>query len=101
MLLLSDAVYRMETNAKLRAGVPENKRDELDSAGKVIAAVKTRAIGVTADEIMIDPAQAGRLLGKFDAMFAGGSGIEVKAARSYRGDSSFQFSRLRPDSQFQ
>eukprot|EP00286_Rhodomonas_abbreviata_P018639 CAMPEP_0181298908 /NCGR_PEP_ID=MMETSP1101-20121128/6043_1 /TAXON_ID=46948 /ORGANISM="Rhodomonas abbreviata, Strain Caron Lab Isolate" /LENGTH=170 /DNA_ID=CAMNT_0023403981 /DNA_START=320 /DNA_END=829 /DNA_ORIENTATION=- len=91
----------METNAKLLAGVPENKRDELDIAGKVIAAVKSRAIGLTADEIVIDPAQAGGLLGKFDGMFAGGSGIEVKAARSYRGDRSFQFSRLRPGSPFQ
>jgi hypothetical protein len=78
MLLLSDAVYRAETNAKLCAGVPSNKRDELDCAGKVIAAVKLLAIGITADEIVFDPAQAGGLLGKLDAMFTSGSGIEVK-----------------------
>eukprot|EP00961_Rhodomonas_salina_P224099 3030207-Rhodomonas_salina.2 len=38
---------------------------------------------------MIDPAQAGGLLGKVDAMFADASGIEVNR--------SLQFSRLRPD----
>eukprot|EP00961_Rhodomonas_salina_P251138 3395568-Rhodomonas_salina.1 len=31
-------------------------------------------------------------------MFADGSGIEIKASRSYRGDRSFQFARLCPDS---
>ena len=101
MWLLGDTAYQAEVNTKLCAGVPQNKRDELDCAGKVIAAVKLSAIGVTMDEIVIDPAQAGGLLGKFDAIFAGWSGIEIKAARSYRGNRSFQFSRLRPDSPFQ
>ena len=101
MRLLSDAMYRAEANAKLCAGVPRNKRDAMDDAGKVVSAVKSLAIGLTELEIAYDPSQAGGLLGKFDAMFVDGSGIEIKASRSYRGDRSFQFARLRPDSPFQ
>eukprot|EP00961_Rhodomonas_salina_P167206 2253438-Rhodomonas_salina.2 len=63
--------------------------------------MKSRAIGISADELVIDPAQAGGLLWKFDGMFADGSGIEVKASRSYHCDRLFQFSRLRPDSPFE
>ena len=101
MLLLRDATYRAEKNVKLCTGVPRNKRDELDGAGKVTSATKCLAIGVPTSEIVYDPSQAGGLLDKFDAMFADGSGIEIKASRSYRGDRSFQFSRLRPESPFQ
>ena len=101
MRLLSDAMYCAEANAKLCAGVPRNKRDAMDNAGKVVSAVKSLAIGLTELEIAYDPSQAGGLLGKFDAMFVDGSGIEIKASRSYRGNRSFQFARLRPDSPFQ
>eukprot|EP00961_Rhodomonas_salina_P248219 3354974-Rhodomonas_salina.1 len=101
MMLLSDAGYRAQINAQLLHGVPLNKRDALDSAGAQVAAMKSRAIGISADELVIDPAQAGGLLGKFDGMFADGSWIEVKAARSYHCDRSFQFSLLQQDSLFE
>ena len=101
MRLWSDASFRAQVNAQLRDGVPFNRRDALDGAGKFVVAAKTQAIGVTADQLFLDPAQAGGLLGKFDGMFADGSGIEVKASRSYRCGRSFQFARLRPDSPFQ
>jgi hypothetical protein len=45
--------------------------------------VKSQAISITAYEIVFDPTQAGGLLGKFDTMFAGWSGIEIKALWSY------------------
>eukprot|EP00961_Rhodomonas_salina_P255075 3447188-Rhodomonas_salina.1 len=70
-------------------------------AGKLLLTIKALDIGVSAEELTIDPAHAGGLLGKFDGMFADLSGIEIKAARSYRGNCSFQFSRLRPSTPFQ
>ena len=72
---------------------------------------------------IIDPSQAGGLLGKFDAMITrvgalppagipapsgchqhadpNRGGIEIKGARSYRGRKTFQFSRLRPSTPFE
>ena len=62
-------------------------------------------MGIAPHELNIDPAQAGGLLGKFDAAVyrapgAAPEGVEIKGARSYRGPCSFQFSRLRPDTPF-
>jgi len=85
-------------------------------------------VGIPLTELNIDPSQAGGLLGKFDAMITratsggpvsssnGVSGIiphgasarglksgcvEIKGARSYRGDLTFQFSRLRASTPFE
>ena len=93
-------------NAQLCADVRHNKRDALDLAGKAPIGIKALAMGIAPHELIIDPAQAGGLLGKFDAAVyrapgAAPEGVEIKGARSYRGSCSFQFSRLRPDTPFQ
>ena len=63
-------------------------------------------MGMAPRELNIDPAQAGGLLGKFDAVVHGvpgaaPEGIEIKGARSYRGCRSFNLSRLRPGTPFE
>ena len=85
-------------------------------------------MGIPLTELNIDPSQAGGLLGKFDAMItratSGGpvsssngvsgiiphgasarglksGGVEIKGARSYRGNLTFQFSRLRASTPFE
>jgi hypothetical protein len=60
--------YLAGLNAQLLAGVPRNARDALDLAGKLPLALKANAIGIPQHELNIDPAQAGGLLGKFDAI---------------------------------
>jgi hypothetical protein len=96
--------YLAGLNAQLLAGVPRNARDALDLAGKLPLALKANAIGIPPHELNIDPAQAGGLLGKFDAIIrgaAGVGGVEIKGARSYRGHKTFQLSRLRPGTPFE
>jgi hypothetical protein len=80
-------VYRNQLNAQLCAGVRSNKRDALDLAGKLPLTVKAVAMGIAPHELIIDPAQAGDLLGKFDATVCRASGaakegVEVKGAGS-------------------
>ena len=104
--LLQSSVYRAQVNAQLCADVHRNKRDALDLAGKATVAIKALAMGIAPHKLNIDPAQAGGLLGKFDAMVCGASGaanegVEIKGARSYRGPCSFNFSRLRPGTPFE
>jgi hypothetical protein len=96
--------YLAGLNAQLLAGVPRNARDALDLAGKLPLALKANAIGIPPHELNIDPAQAGGLLGKFDAIIrgaAGVGGVEIKGARSYRGHKTFQLSRLRAGTPFE
>ena len=102
--------YLTGLNAQLLAGVPRNARDALDMAGKLPLALKANAIGIPPHELNIDPAQAGGLLGKFDAIIsasggvpgaAGVGGVEIKGARSCRGHKTFQLSRLRPGTPFE
>ena len=89
--------------------MPYNRRDALDLAGKLPLAIKALSVGIPLAELNIDPSQAGGLLGKFDAMItrvalgrpASHGGVEIKGARSYRGDLTFQFSRLRASTPFE
>ena len=65
-----------------------NCRDALDNAGKAPLAVKALAMGIAPHELIIDPAQAGGLLGKLDAavyraLGDAPEGDEIKGARSY------------------
>jgi hypothetical protein len=125
MQLLQDPTFCAQKNEQLCKDVSLNKRDALDLAGKLPLALKALTMGISPHELNIDPAQAGGLLGKFDAVVKGSSslsaptassifsvasasssaageeGIEVKGARSYRGKQTFQFSRMRPGTPFQ
>ena len=98
--LIQIDTYLAQLNKQLRVGVPRNARDALDMAGKLPLALKAHSIGIPLHELNIDPAQAGGLLGKFDAL-VGRSGAEIKGARSCRGDRTFQFSRLRSGTPFE
>ena len=102
--LLQCQVYRNQLNAQLCAGVRSNKRDALDLAGKLPLTVKAVAMGIAPHELIIDPAQAGGLLGKFDAAVcrasgAANEGVEVKGAGSC--SRTFKISRLRPGTPFE
>jgi hypothetical protein len=109
--LVQNSSYLTGLNAQLLAGVPGNARDALDMAGKLPLALKANAIGIPPHELNIDPAQAGGLLGKFDATISGSGGVpgaagvggvEIKGARSRRGHKkTFQLSRLRPGTRFE
>jgi hypothetical protein len=104
LALVHTPSYLTGLNAQLLAGVPRNARDALDLAGKLPLALKANAIGIPPHELNIDPAQAGGLLGKFDAIIrgaAGVGGVEIKGARSYRGHKTFQLSRLRAGTPFE
>ena len=110
LVLVEDPSYLTGLNAQLLTGVPQNARDALDMAGKLPLALKANAIGIPPHELNIDPAQAGGLLGKFDAIIsasggvpgaAGVGGVEIKGARSYRGHKTFQLSRLRAGTPFE
>lgn len=124
MQLLQDPIFCAHKNDQLCKDVSQNRRDALDLAGKLPLALKALAMGISPHELNIDPAQAGGLLGKFDAVVRGSSsptassmfsenrgsasssvageeGIEVKGARSYRGNQTFQISRMRPGTPFQ
>jgi len=109
LLLAQDCAYLAQVNAQLLADVPYNRRDALDLAGKLPLAIKALSVGIPLAELNIDPSQAGGLLGKFDAMItrvalgrpASHGGVEIKGARSYRGDLTFQFSRLRASTPFE
>ena len=88
--LLQCLTFCAQLNTQLCAGVPLNCRDALDNAGKAPLAVKALAMGIAPHELNIDPAQAGGLLGKFDAAVyrapgAAPEGVEIKGAGSYRG----------------
>jgi hypothetical protein len=100
LALVLNNTYLSSLNTQLRVGVPRNARDALDLAGKLPLALKANAIGIPANELNIDPAQAGGLLGKFDAL-VGRGGAEIKGARSCRGEQTFQFSRLRAGTPFE
>ena len=104
--LLQCQVYRNQLNSQLCAGVRSIKRDALDLAGKLPLAVKALAMGIAPHELIIDPAQAGGLLGKFDAAVCGASGaakegVEIKGAGSTSGPRTFKISRLRPGTPFE
>jgi len=111
LALVQNSSYLTGLNAQLLAGVPGNARDALDMAGKLPLALKANAIGIPPHELNIDPAQAGGLLGKFDATISGSGGVpgaagvggvEIKGARSRRGHAkTFQLSRLRPGTRFE
>jgi hypothetical protein len=112
LALVQNSSYLTGLNVQLLAGVPRNARDALDMAGKLPLALKANAIGIPPHELNIDPAQAGGLLGKFDATIsgsggvpgaAGGGGVEIQGARSSnRGHKkTFQLSRLRPGTRFE
>jgi hypothetical protein len=104
LVLVHNPPYLTGLNAQLITGVPRNARDALDMAGKLPLALKANAIGIPPHELNIDPAQAGGLLGKFDAIIrgaAGVAGVEIKGARSYRGHKTFQLSRLRAGTSFE
>jgi hypothetical protein len=125
MQLLQDPTFCAQTNEQLCKDVSLKERVALDLAGKVPLALKAMTMGILPHELNIDPALAGGLLGKFDAVVKGSSslsappassifsassasssaggeeGVEVKGARSYRGEKTFQISRLRPDTPFQ
>jgi len=111
LALVQNSSYLTGLNAQLLAGVPGNARDALDMAGKLPLALKANAIGIPPHELNIDPAQAGGLLGKFDATISGSGGVqgaagvggvEIKGARSRRGyKKTFQLSRLRPGTRFE
>ena len=111
LALVQNSSYLTGLNAQLLAGVPRNARDALDMAGKLPLALKANAIGIPPHELNIDPAQAGGLLGKFDATISGSGGVpgaagvggvEIKGARSRRGHAkTFQLSRLRPGTRFE
>ena len=111
LVLVEDPSYLTGLNAQLLTGVPQNARDALDMAGKLPLALKANAIGIPPHELNIDPAQAGGLLGKFDATISGSGGVpgaagvggvEIKGARSRRGHKkTFQLSRLRPGTRFE
>ena len=71
-----------------------NRRDALDLAGKLPLAVKALAMGISLGDFNVDPAQAGGLLGKFDAAVGGASGaanegVEIKGAGSTSGPRTF------------
>jgi len=111
LALVQNSSYLTGLNAQLLAGVPGNARDALDMAGKLPLALKANAIGIPPHELIIDPAQAGGLLGKFDATISGSGGVpgaagvggvEIKGARSRCGyKKTFQLSRLRPGTRFE
>ena len=99
--------YRDHINAEMRMDVRSNKRDALDRAGKVPMAIKALQMGISLGDFHIDPAQAGGLLGKFDAAVGGGAsgaaseGVEIKGAWSTSGPRTFKISRLRPGTPFE
>ncbi len=104
LALVHTPSYLTGLNAQLLAGVPRNASDAMDLAGKLPLALKANAIGIPPHELNIDPAQAGGLLGKFDAIIrraAGAGGVEIKGARSCRGHKTFQLSRLRAGTPFE
>jgi hypothetical protein len=107
LALVQNSSYLTGLNAQLLAGVPRNARDALDMAGKLPLALKANAIGIPPHELNIDPAQAGGLLGKFDAIISGSGGVpgaggvEIKGARSRCHKKTFQLSRLRPGTRFE
>ena len=76
LALVQNSSYLTGLNAQLLAGVPGNARDALDMAGKLPLALKANAIGIPPHELNIDPAQAGGLLGKFDATISGSGGFQ-------------------------
>ena len=100
LVLVLQCTHLAGLNAQLLSGVPRNARDALDLAGKLPLALKANAIGIPPEQLNIDPAQAGGLLGKCDACVGRDEGVEIKGARCYRGSESFQFSRLRPGTPF-
>ena len=66
----------------------------MDLAGKLPLTVKAVAMGIAPHELIIDPAQAGGLLGKFDAAVcrasgAANEGVEIKGAGSTSGPRTF------------
>jgi hypothetical protein len=104
--LLQCQAYRDQLNTQVLTGVRSNNRDALDIAGKLPLAVKALEMGISLGDFNIDPAQAGGLLGKFDAAVGGASGaasegVEIKGAGSTSGPRTFKISRLRPGTPFE
>lgn len=70
-------------------GVRKNRRDALDMAGKVVLALKALSVGISADMLIIDPAQAGGLMGKSDGAVVDRNGLqqmhEIKGSRCKKG----------------
>ena len=87
--LIQIDTYLAQLNKQLRVGVPRNARDALDMAGKLPLALKAHSIGIPLHELNIDPAQAGGLLGKFDALVRrSGADIKGRAAAVVTGRSN-------------
>jgi hypothetical protein len=53
---------------RLQKGIANNSRDCLDMVGKLTLSLKALDAGITADELLVDVAQAGGLHGKGDGM---------------------------------
>ena len=97
----SAAALRKKLNELTCADARSNKRDALDLAGKLPLAPKTFHMAIAPQELNIDPAQADGLLGEFDAVVCGASGLSKKGVRRLRGSLTVKVSRLRPGTAFE
>ena len=66
-----------------------DSRDRFDARGKVLCCLMAKAMEVSDDQLVVDPAQAGCLLGTSDAAIVDKSGnlvpIEIKGTKSKKG----------------
>ena len=111
--LVGDASYVQGLKEKMRIEVSQRRRDSLDFAGKLPLALKALSIGIPADQLLIDVAQAGGLHGKSDGCIIVGpqrqvSGssrgepvplcrepLEVKSSSCRSGDRTFGIKSIR------
>ena len=81
-LLAHNQQYLAQWSDRLTSGLQQHRRDCMDMAGKLPLSLKALAIGLDADDLVVDAAQAGGLLGKSDGMLRSASGqfeaVEIK-----------------------
>lgn len=85
---------------RLKGGLLDNRRGCLDMAGKLPLCLKALHAGISADELLVDVAQAGGLHGRSDGMLRAADGrlepLEIKGASAKKDRAgSFVFKSIR------
>ena len=92
-------VFRSGVQRSLQRGVPQNKRNSLDLAGKLPLSLKMMSLGLRPQDLWIDFSQAGGMYGTDDGMIPClREMLEVKGAKLKSGTARhFQIKKISVD----
>lgn len=98
--LAANRRFRKRWARRLRRGLPKNRRDCLDMAGKLPLSMWARSAGLDSEHLVVDFAQAGGICGTSDGRIRLPDGshedIEIKGSRAKSGKpNSFAFKAIR------